>query len=270
MVYDIEKVQAHLLTMMSEFHSICVENNLKYYIVGGTCIGALRHKGFIPWDDDVDIAMPRDDYDKLSKLSWGKISNKLEIKYYKNTDGSPIHYIKVVDKTTTLIEERYHNYVEGLYLDIFPLDGINENDSKRPKKIWMLHSMIMRHCSTAKRDRGGKTIISKMIPVSWMHHILEKEMRKIPYNKSEYVVNFLGAYGKKEIVQKRLFGLPKLYEFQGNVFYGPEDADSYLNKIYGDYMELPPIEKRIFKHNYFHIDLLSPYREWGKNGQRNE
>lgn len=267
-MYDIDLIHSHLLDMMSEFHKICIENNLTYYIVGGTCIGALRHRGFIPWDDDVDIAMPREDYNKLALINWERQSDRLELKYYKNSSNSPIHYMKVVDKTTTLIEERYHNYVEGLYLDIFPLDGVKNEGEKRIEKIWMLHSIVMKHCSTADRDKGIKTFISRLVPLSWAHGLLERYMTKYSYKDSKYVANFLGAYGYKEIVQKSLFGVPKLYEFQGEKFYGPEKAELYLKKIYDNYMELPPIEKRIFKHNYYYINLSLPYRDWKKENKK--
>jgi len=261
-MYDIDRIHLHLKLMMKEFHEICLKNDLKYYIVGGTCIGAMRHKGFIPWDDDVDIAMPRPDYDKLTKLDWQVLSDKLELKYYENTSNSPIHYVKVVDKTTTLIEARYHNYVEGLYLDIFPLDGVESKSEKRFSKVWTLHSVIMKHCSTDSNDKGMKTIIAKLIPLSIAHRYIDKLMRKSDYQSSEYVVNFLGAYGVKEIVPKSFFGTPRLMQFEEFSFYGPEKAEEYLANIYGNYMELPPVEKRVFKHNYYYINLELPYREY--------
>lgn len=261
-MYDIDKIHSRLLIMMEEFHKICEKHSLKYYIVGGTCIGAMRHKGFIPWDDDVDIAMPREDYDKLETIDWSKESNKLELKYYKNTSKSPIHYIKVIDKTTTLIESRYHNYVEGLYLDIFPLDGVDCTDEKIMKKIWTLHSIIMKHCTTDENPKDLKTIVAKMLPLNLCHLYIEKLMRLREYQKSDWVVNFLGAYGKKEIVPREYFGKQRLFEFETAKFYGPERAEDYLTHIYGDYLELPPVEKRVFKHNYYYINLDLPYREY--------
>ena len=121
---DIDVVELHsrLLNMAKSFHKFCQENGLNYYILGGTCLGARRHKGFIPWDDDMDIGMPRKDYEKLIELQTS-LPYYLELRYYENTPNSPMHFIKLIDNRRTLIEPRYNDYVEGLYIAIFTLDS---------------------------------------------------------------------------------------------------------------------------------------------------
>ena len=148
-----EQIHSRLLLMMKELHRICTENNITYYIIGGTALGARRHNGFIPWDDDVDIGMPRPDYERFSQLAQEKFPEFLELRWYKNTKHSPFQFIKLVDNRTTLKECFYDNYIEGLYIDIFPLDGVRQNslfEQMRRKKIWSLHTMVMVNCATKK------------------------------------------------------------------------------------------------------------------------
>ena len=265
MNYDIEVIHVRLLEMLKRFNEICNENNLTYYLVEGTCLGAVRHKGYIPWDDDLDLAMPRPDYERLATLFENLNDDMLEAMYYKNTKNSPIHYIKIIDKTTTLIEDRYRYYVEGLYIDVFPIDGCNPNDMRRNKKVWTIHSMIMKHCSTKSEETfksNIKACIAKIIPLSLLHNILEREIKRYSYEESNYVVNYFSAYAEKEIVPKEFYGTPVLYEFENNFFYGPERAELYLERLYGDYLKLPPKEDRVFRHNYYYLDLNKPHKKF--------
>ena len=268
MEYNTRIVQINLLKMLKSFHVFCLSNSLRYYIVGGTLLGSVRHGGFIPWDDDIDIAMPREDYQKLEKMDIGLTFKELEFKYYKNTKRCPIHYMKLVNKNTTLIENTYRNYVEGLYIDIFPLDGVSlepKVERRRRNKIDRLHMIIMNNCRTEKRKSAFgemKRCISKLANLTQIHNTLEKELLRYSYEDSEIVTNYLGAYGSKENVQRTVFGKPVLYTFEDAEFYGPERGKEYLKHIYGDYMQLPPVEKRVNKHDYFYINLNTPYAEY--------
>ena len=131
---DIDTLHNKLFRLLGIFHRFCESNNLNYYAIGGTALGMKRHKGFIPWDDDVDIGMPRADYDKFVFLA-NRLPADTEIKFYANTSDYPHHALKLIDKTTTLIENDYQNIIGGLYLDIFPLDGgiLSKKDRKRPR-----------------------------------------------------------------------------------------------------------------------------------------
>ena len=268
-----KELQSRLLSMMKQFHNICVDNNLRYYIIGGTCIGARRHKGFIPWDDDVDVGMPREDYEKLCKLSRDAFPENLELRFYRNTPKSPFHFIKLVDNTTTLIERAYLDYVEGVYIDVFPLDGVKDYNKKftekiRCKYIWFEKVMIFYHCMTENRTNILKKVlirISKSRSLEKMHETIERHMRKYSFDGSDTVANFFGAWKEKEIYPKAYLGNPTLYEFEDTKLYGPERIDEYLTHVYGDFMKLPPKEKQVFKHDFYYVDFKTPFREYEKD-----
>lgn len=263
-----EKIHARLLCMLKDLHKICVENHITYYMVCGTALGAARHKGFIPWDDDVDIGMPRPDYERFSSLSRKKFPEYLELRWYKNTKKSPFQFIKLIDNRTTLKEELYDNYVEGLYIDIFPLDGAKPDgfmENIRRRRIWFLYILVMEKSSTQKKNTALKRFAKKCIKtfnVKWLHDRLEKRLLGESYDDCTMVANFLGAWVKGVVMEKRVYGTPKLYPFEDAEFFGPEIIDEYLTNLYGDYMTPPPPKERVFKHNYLFLDLDTPYREY--------
>lgn len=272
-VNDIDEMHSVLLSMLIEFHKVCEKHHLRYYVVGGTCLGAIRHKGFIPWDDDVDLAMPREDYYKLCEMDLKEFPEWIKPRYYKTTNNSPIHFYRLVNTNTTLIEDAYHNYVEGAYLDIFPLDGVKKtelNGSLRLKIIWVLHAMIMKHCSTKKPvTLSGyvKNVVAKIIPLSLLHKMIEILMTRFEFDNSDYCINFLGAYGLKEIVPTAYFGVPQKYSFEGRILYGPEKGDLYMKKIYGDYLKLPPVEQQVCRHDQYYVNLQLPFEEYINNAR---
>ena len=258
-----------LLKMMKAFHEVCNKNHYKYYMLGGTCLGAVRHKGFIPWDDDMDVGMLRDDYERFCKEAERILPPYLELRFYKTEKNSPFHFIKLINKNTTLVERNFKNYTEGLYIDIFPLDGIRKYNVIRKfrfKWIRVLHALIMNHCYTKDNRETLKVcfeFFAKKIDLSLLHHWLEKAMtRECAYNNSSYLCNYLGAWGAREIIPAKVFGTPKLYQFEDSEFYGPVNADEYLKNLYGDYMQLPPENKRVCKHDYYYINLNKPYMEY--------
>ena len=265
--YSAEEIHSRLLVMAKTFHGICVENNLRYYMLGGTMLGAVRHKGFIPWDDDMDFGMPREDYDRFISVSNKILPEYYEIRFYKNTDNSPIHYAKLIDNRTTLVEASYTNYVEGLYIDIFPLDGAGNGmlfDRIRAKRILWHQILIMNHCTT--RDKKGiRKLLKKYARfrnINNLHDSMEKLMTAKTLSESSLIANYLGAWAEKEIMPKDVMGTPALYTFEDAEFYGSENADKYLKSLYGDYMKLPPKENQVFKHNYYYLNYDLPYREY--------
>lgn len=263
-----QEIHSRLLLMVKDFHRVCEENNIRYYIVGGTALGARRHKGFIPWDDDLDVGVPREDFERLSMLE-GALPDYLEMKWYRNTERSPFQFIKLIDNRTTLIEQQYADYVEGLYIDIFPLDGVkNEGiiERLRWRWIWTLHTAIIVNCSTKKYGMPKK-LISKFIKrmdLNKLHERLDRELKSEAFEKSEIFANFLGAWGEKEIIPKGILGKPTLYDFEDTQLCGPEYIDEYLTHLYGDFMRLPPENERVFRHNYPLLDFDLPYREYIK------
>ena len=271
--YTSEEIHSKLLEMAKDFHDLCEKNHIDYYVIGGTCLGAVRHKGFIPWDDDMDIGIPRKDYNRFVSLSKSAFPKKYELRFYKNTKESPMHYVKFIDNTTTLIEKEYKNYVEGVYIDVFPLDEYENSgavESLLRKIVLFCNGLVLYHCST-QRKAGVKRIVqlfSKLMSVKVLHEIEEIIMRRTRNPKSKYLINYLGAWGEREIHLKETFGSPKKYEFENIWLYGPSDADRYLSTQYGDYMCLPPEKDRVFRHNYYYINLSLPYREFLKRNRK--
>ena len=268
MEIEVSELQQELLKIMKAFHISCINNDLKYYMLGGTCLGAIRHKGFIPWDDDMDVGMPREDYDIFCRNAKDILPDDYELRYYKTTPNSPFHFAKLINKNTTLIEPKYHDYLEGIYIDLFPLDIMtdkNIGNRIRCQRIWFEHACVMNHCSTEKKKGVLKNFFmsyAKFRKLNKMHDCLERLMIKESKDTPLYLCNFLGAWKDREIIPIKIFGEGRLYEFEDTKLYGPEDSDSYLHSLYGDYMKLPPKEKQVCRHNYYYVNLHCPYKEY--------
>jgi len=268
-------LQLELLKMMKEFHRVCEENGLTYYMLGGTALGAVRHQGFIPWDDDMDVGMPRKDYDRLYELSKQILPSNLELRFYKNTEKSPFHFMKLINKNTTLVERVYKNYVEGIYIDVFPLDGMKKYgffNKVRGELIYLLHATIMNHFYTKERRCFLKKtfeFFAKKLNHIFLHDLLERLMTmEKKENYPNYLCNFLGAWRDREFIPVGVFSNPVLYKFEDASFFGPKEADLYLTSLYGDYMRLPPEKDRICKHDYYYVNLNLPYKEYIKKGDK--
>lgn len=268
------ELQEKLLLMFKWFHNFCSEHKLVYYALGGTALGAVRHKGFIPWDDDMDIGMPRPDYEKMLDII--KKENNFGqyiIEYPLEYKDSMYPICKVYDTSTTLIENVKKQPRRGIFIDIFPLDGIGnaEEESKnnyRKINFW-IDLLNAKRCAIRKGRslfKNASIILSNLLPDAvFGKEILIKKINKMAlkydYKNNNYIVNLFGAWKEKEIVEKKCFGIPKLHKFEDTKIYIPEDADSYLTSLYGDYMELPPTEKRVSHHDYIKLDLEKSYLE---------
>jgi len=255
---------------MKILHEVCVKNNLRYYIIGGTMLGAIRHQGFIPWDDDMDVGLPREDYEKLLALPQSEWPDFVHIKSQKNSKDLIFPYAKIMNKNTTLIEDRLDGIVEGIYIDVFPLDGAGNSYTFAKmhyyRLFWKLGLLYN------NQDHGKKrTLLRRIIQeyarkqdVRKLYDRVEKCLKSVKYDNSYFVGNLVGAWKLKEIMPKTYFGVPSLYKFEDTDLYGPENADSYLRSLYGDYMKLPPIEKQKSHHKFLYLDLETPYEHYMK------
>ena len=251
----IELIHCELLKIAKEFHLFCQENNLTYYIIGGTFLGAVRHGGFIPWDDDMDIAMPRRDFEKFLSIY---PQEKYKIASYRTKDNYKYYFPQLYNERY-IVKEKNGN-VAKLYIDIFPIDGMPNNKVIRSFHIGRIlyHRMKLSFYyhdtidMNKKRKMYEKILITlaKSIPFeNLIDQIKEKEtidrlLRKNDMYDSRLAGTIMGAYRVKEIVETRMFGSPKLYEFEDTQLYGPECADEYLTHMYGDYMKLPEEKDR--------------------------
>jgi lipopolysaccharide cholinephosphotransferase len=246
---EIKSIQLNLLQKTADF---CKENNIRYYLCGGTLLGAIRHKGYIPWDDDIDISMPRPDYDRFISM-FNKPENDYQVIDMSNNKKYGFPFAKVHDTRTFVDELQYAKDHFGVYIDIFPIDGVGEDDQVYRILRWrkLLH--------TKKANYYQRTLFKKIIntfgkilllPFS-THDILkkmDKEARKYPYGSTSRAGIIINPYGTREIVDISVFdhAIPK--EFEGKEFMVPVGYDTWLRSIYSDYMQLPPEDKRHSPH----------------------
>lgn len=267
----ISDLQSELLKMMKIVHEICVNNNIRYYIIGGTQLGAVRHQGFIPWDDDIDIGLPRSDYDKLLNLPSDEWPEHLYIKTPNNSTDLIFPYAKIINKNTTLIEDRLNGIIEGIYIDVFPLDGAGHCrylTKIRYYRYYWKQGLLFNNQDHGRKKTFLRRIIQSYARICNRHKLymnVYKFMSKKDFDKSRYIGNYAGAWGLKEFMLREHFGHPKLYKFEDSYFFGVEDANSYLKSLYGEYMLLPPDDKRKSHHNFKYIDLSSPYERYRTN-----
>ena len=269
--HNLTPLQLKLLEALRWFDLFCRENNLRYYAIGGTMLGAMRHNGFIPWDDDIDLGMPRSDYEKLRQLS-KKLTGRFIIESY-DSESEDFYYpfTKLYDTTTTLVEPKKNNVVRGVYIDIFPIDGIGNSrevavaNYKKIKRVTQFYEAM--YSSTRKGRLWLKNLavwFCRLIP----NYIINNRRFRIKINaicskyefdQSKFGGNLFGSYWDREIIDLSLLGTPQYYHFENMLIAGPEDADGYLTQIYRDWRKLPPKEKQVSHHNFIHIDLDTPY-----------
>ena len=253
-------LQERLVLLLKRFHDFCVKHNLRYYVVGGTCLGAVRHEGFIPWDDDIDVGMPRKDYNRLLELvKEEKIGENCIVEAPLENKDYIYAFAKMYDTTTTLVENTVNKLIRGVYIDIFPLDGCGDSISeveKHFKKIDIQVNILRaKVCAINKKRKFYKNFIIalfRLLPIS-KRKIVSRIIRLSEgkdFDQCIYVGNFVGGWHFKEVVKREWFGEPKLYKFEDIQVYGPNNADAYLSNVYGDYMKLPPRGKEIFSSRF--------------------
>lgn len=270
--YDIEALHQRTLRIMQGIDRTCREHGLRYYIFAGTLIGSLRHKGFIPWDDDMDIAMPRPDYELLIQHQREWLPENLEMVCYETDKNYPQPFAKIQDANTTIIERVHEYYLGGAYIDVFPLDGMTSSPLRRAihfVRYWYYKRLIyFKGRNPYKHGHGPSCWIPVLIHKCYSMDFIQRRMRALQmaydYNSSDLVCDH--DDGKRGVFQKVWFGMPHDYVFEGNNFLGPENADAYLTHKYGDYMTPPPADNHR-QHNFDVLELDTPYREYAKTHQ---
>lgn len=272
--YEIRPLQLKILEILQAVDKTCKENNLRYYLTAGTMLGAVRHKGFIPWDDDADIAMPRPDYDFLMQNYKKLMPEQYEVKCMENVEEFSAPFAKVYDKKTTLIEKKFMDTLGGVYIDIFPLDGVPDGKIAqwwhffRYQYYKKVNYLIYR--DPYKHGHGPACWIPllahKLYSREWMKKKLRKLMTAYDYDKSNLVVDH--DDGWKGVLKKEILGTPKPVEFEGKEFAGIEQYDKYLSQKYGDYMTIPPHDKQ-HQHNFYYLNLNKPYKEFNESEVNN-
>ena len=261
-VDDLKTIQHLLLELFKEYHEICEVNGLVYNAFGGTMLGAVRHKGFIPWDNDIDVTMPRPDYEKFIRLVNDKYSSHFKALAYPDK-GCLYPYAKFILRDSIWIENALRlpdKFPIGLYIDVFPADGYPEQN---PEQFFKCYSTLekMRVYKNLKFTVPSgwkryfifvKCIIAMICRAFPTHFYLKREISISKKNDFKSAHNLLlmgnGWYQKGKI-KKDVYLNRKLYDFEDMKIWGINDYDEHLKRLYGDYMSLPPVEDRVPNHD---------------------
>jgi lipopolysaccharide cholinephosphotransferase len=255
------------LNLLTKFIEICDKHNLRYYIIGGSLIGVLRHKGFIPWDDDIDVGMPRKDYEKFLSISRDVLPTGYAISNCE-TDPKWVFAMSQIVDTETEIDIFMNELPRRCYMwiDLFPIDGLPKNGFSRwlhVKQI-LFYRYIIQLCHIKEQVDAHKVrrpfyekIILKLfrnIPVNRLIDSkqilfkLDQCLKKYDFDQSDYAGNMLGRYREREAVPKKYFGDPKHLLFENISVAVPAMYHELQTALYEDYMKLPPEKDRV-NHN---------------------
>ncbi len=259
-IQEIKPLQKAELKLLVEADRICKELGIKYYLIGGTLLGAVRHGGFIPWDVDIDIAMVRDEYEKFCNYCIEKNSDVFFYEDYTTEKNHPERHAIFKLKNTTVQyklnkNEPLKKQCYGIYLDIFPLDFAPDEEKKQKaqQNAIKFYSMLLE--AKACRDYGGgklryavKKVLSvllKPVSISALQKKVDKKMQQYNNGPCNYIVSMASHYSyQKQLMPFEVYGNPQKIMFEGIEFYAPEKTDEYLKRIYKDYMKLPPEDER--------------------------
>lgn len=250
----LKKLHEVELEILDEVVRICNNHNIEYFLTGGTMLGAIRHEGFIPWDDDIDIGMARKDYDLFIKFAKEELDSKYFLDCFETNKNYYLPFAKIKKNNTIFDEEDAHhlNNHKGIFVDIIPFENAKKKDSLTQKVQAILVRNIsetMFYKNKIKKLKNTRKPYLVIILSIFSKTILMKTQRWLMHlnkdDNSQYLVALAGTYGYQKETNERAIYLPtKDIKFENRVYKGMNKPDEYLTNIFGDYMELPPKEKR--------------------------
>jgi len=275
MDYECEKLHECLLMIAKEIKRICEKNNIKYFLIGGSLLGAVRHNGFIPWDDDMDIGMLRKDYDEFIRVCKYDLGEAFHLCSLSTEEYYSRPFAKLRLRGTYFPDYgQSENIDNGIYVDIFPIDVMPIGRFRQ--KVQILHIKLWRNSLSAKLSTFRGTRKNKIIyMILTSFRILPKKMLvrnlvkwETKYNNSTsfcYYINFSSnyKYGREIFPKESLCGQMKYLPFEDTEFMVPSNYEAVLKQLYNDYMKLPPVDQQVFKHADGKIDF-------GKYGKKNK
>lgn len=260
-----EELKEIQVSLLDNIDLICRKNNIRYSLAYGTLIGAMRHKGFIPWDDDIDIMMPRQDYTKFIEIC-NNSTVPFDLLCLQTDNSFGCLFAKISHKDTVLIEEytRTTNANLGVYVDIFPIDYLgNTKDEaiKNYKSVVFLKTLfdasIWKHYRRSKRRaiyyepfRLALYFCGKLINTNQLGKYIECKINNFSTGEMLFSGCVAPMYGIKDIYPTPIFDMDHLVDFENKKYPAINNYDQYLTSIYGEYMKLPPIEKRKTHHDF--------------------
>lgn len=266
---DTRAMQERSLKMALFFDEFCKKNGLNWFFCGGCCIGTVRNKGFIPWDDDVDGFMPREDYERLKEL-WVD-TPEYSIQYTTRDCVTENQFLTICDNNTTFIKtfQKDLDINHGIVLDILPLDGCPTGFARKMQKVWALaYSLFI--VGKAPTNHGGavnalgRIALALVKPKSLRYRLwrfCEKKMSRYPIRECDKITELCSGPGyMQNEYPKRCFEKTVRMEFEGHMMPMPAGYDEYLRMAFGDYMQLPPEEKRVCHHEYEILDVNNSYK----------
>jgi lipopolysaccharide cholinephosphotransferase len=260
------------LDILSFFHDFCQKNNLRYYAIGGTLLGAVRHKGFIPWDDDVDVMLPRSDYERFLQLFPQVDTGHYSLVSGKTNPDYPYNFAKIEDNRTILFEKSMSYSFSGIYIDVFPLDFLPENPERRQKlnrQLDFLYALVgakvlrwvPRHSRLKTLGAALSRIFLSFIPVG----VLRNKIDNLVSLSSKSPTSLVGILAIRKTIPTYCFDSAWMSEvvslpFEHLSIRAPREYAKVLETAYGNYMQLPPVEERTYTHStvsYF----LQPWKD---------
>lgn len=264
----IRAIQIAEIELIRLFVDICEKEHLMYYMLGGTMLGAIRHKGYIPWDDDADFGLPRSDYEKFLVVAPKYLAQGIRLSTFNGED----HYVYIArllnEKKKIKIEGVLDSHASCVLIDIFPLDGMPEYSVCRllhkgrllaTRKLFYLanfEKIVPLYYSRRSWYNRVGTFICRYIPAYRMFskqkawNRVDRALKAYPYEKSSWNLNFMGAWKFRELFKQSVFGEGAFYDFEDLKLRGPKDYDAYLTQLYGDYMTPPPESERYSRHGF--------------------
>lgn len=273
--YGIKDIQEKLLEILRYFDKFCKENNLKYVLAGGTLLGAVRNKGIIPWDDDLDVFMLREDYERLIKI-WDEKADTKNYSCLRSNDKYNIHHAatEIKDNNTTFINNHSKDLDinHGLMIDVIPLDNI---PSSKFKRIYQKINAFIFSCYNFQRLPNHKSkliyymtyIALKLVPSFKLKYKIWKKaednmIRAGKVNDGMIASIIEGPTIMNQIFPKEWVENPAYLEFEDMVVPVPRDYHSWLEMSYGEYMIPPKKEDRVLRHDIFFYDMNTPYKKY--------
>ena len=256
-----------MLQILTEVDRVCRAHDIRCYLCDGTMLGAVRHGGFIPWDDDADVCMPRPDYERFMQHAHEWLPKPLEARCYETDPTYPGAFGKIIDSSTTLVEREHYAYVGGVYIDVFPIDGMSGNQLAQKRQWWKYRFynriIYLMYRNPYKHGHGVSSWLPLLVRTFVRHKSIQNALRKtmLRYNfdQCNLCVNYDDA--QRGLMPKTYYGQPTPILFEGQELMGVEQTDAYLTSTYGDYMTIPPHEDRR-QHNFHYLDYEQSYHDY--------